>query len=139
MSSFALKSIGSTFSNSTFHRFFGNPVYLHSASSPRHPTCLFWFISTVCFTDLGKLNLLFCGSILSSSQFLLLPQRNNAAILAIIVVKIGSNIIISMPWSKSVKQTVWLRASSNHLILICFQFEPMFYIRWIGPARLESC
>jgi hypothetical protein len=31
--------------------------------------------NTVCFADLGKLNLFDGGSILSSSQFLLLPQQ----------------------------------------------------------------
>jgi hypothetical protein len=46
------------------------------------------------------------GSILSSGQFLLLPQRPIETMLTIKVFKIDSKIIISLPWSKSAKHTV---------------------------------
>ncbi len=55
-------------------------------------------VTTVCFTDLGKLNLLMVGgSILSSSQFLLLPQLPQKMELASKVVKVDSKIIVSVP------------------------------------------
>jgi hypothetical protein len=46
------------------------------------------------------------GSILSSSQFLLLPRQPPKMILVLKVVKFDSKIIILLPWSKSMKQTV---------------------------------
>ncbi len=49
----------------------------------------------------------FGGLILRSSQFLLLPQQHLKMTLAIKVVKIDPKIIISIPQSKLVKQTVW--------------------------------
>jgi hypothetical protein len=48
------------------------------------------------------------GLILSLSQFLLLPQWSLKMMLIIKVVKIDSKIIISLPQSKSAKQTVHL-------------------------------
>ncbi len=44
--------------------------------------------------------------ILSSSQFLLLTQHSQKMKLTSKVIKIKTKIIISLPWSKSVKQTV---------------------------------
>ncbi len=49
---------------------------------------------TVCFRDLGKLNL---PMILISSQFLILPQLPQKIKLASKVVKVDSKIIISLP------------------------------------------
>jgi len=48
------------------------------------------------FTDLGKLNLAYCGSMLGLSQFALLPQLPLKTLLNLKVVKIDSKIIISL-------------------------------------------
>ncbi len=59
----------------------------------------------LCFSDLGKLNLLM-GYDFKLKPFLILLQRALKTTLTIKVVKIDSKIITSMPWSKSVKQAV---------------------------------
>jgi hypothetical protein len=46
------------------------------------------------------------GSILSSSQFLLLPQQPLKTTITMTVVEINSKIILLLPQSKPVKQTV---------------------------------
>jgi hypothetical protein len=62
------------------------------------------------------------GSNLSSSQFLLQPQPPLNMMLIIKVVKIDSKIIISLPWSKSVKHTVGF----NFINILHAAFAPTF-------------
>jgi hypothetical protein len=54
-------------------------------------------ISTVCFTDLGKLNLIMVVRFLSLNQFLLLPQLPQKVELTSKVVKVDSKIIFLLP------------------------------------------
>jgi hypothetical protein len=58
------------------------------------------------FHQFRKAKFAYNGSILSSSQFLILPQQLLKMTLAIKVVKIDFKIIILPPRSKLVKQTV---------------------------------
>ena len=55
-----------------------------------------WAIPTERFTDLGKLKLQNGGLVLGSCQFLILPQLPYKMMLNSKVVKIESNIIISL-------------------------------------------
>ncbi len=58
------------------------------------------------FDQLRQDKFAYGDSILSSSNFLLLPKQPLKTMFAIKVDKIDSKIIISVPLSKSVKQTV---------------------------------
>jgi hypothetical protein len=63
------------------------------------------FHNTVCFIDIGKLNLLMVVRFISTSQFLQLTQRPLKTTLSIKDIKIDSEKIFLLPESKSVKQT----------------------------------
>ncbi len=52
-------------------------------------------VDTLCFTNLGKLNLIIV--VFSSSQFSILPQLPQKVELASKVVKVDSKIIVSLP------------------------------------------
>ncbi len=67
---------------------------------------MFSYVHTVCFINLGKLNLLMVVLFLSWSQFSILTQLALKKTPAIKVVKIDTEKINSLPGSKSVKQTV---------------------------------
>ncbi len=78
---------------------------LFSSSLSLSHTHAYTLSHTMSFTNLGKLNLLRFGPILSSGQFFLQLQQPLKTKLAIKVVKIDSKIIIVLLWSKSIKQT----------------------------------
>jgi hypothetical protein len=70
------------------------------------------------FHQYGQAKFAFGGSILSSSQFLLLPQLPQKTKVASKAVKNDSKVIISFPSSNSVKRTVESKLCSSKTILI---------------------
>ncbi len=78
------------------------------------------------------------GSILSLSHFLLLLQPPLITTLSIKVVKIDSKIIISLPWFKSMKQTVCSGLPRNHFFPYSIML-PLIVLKWVdGPENSFS-
>ncbi len=79
-----------------------------SKSSAYKILLLSWAKNTVCFAVLGKLNLTMVVRFKARANFCYCHQRPLKMTHTIKVFKIDSKIIISLPQSKSLKQTVFL-------------------------------